>query len=54
MLDDQFWKPDSQTRSAIRRGNRLSREYFERKQQEYAERYAARLLWLKAKAAHQE
>ena len=27
MTNDQFWKPDKQTRSAIRRGDKVCKEY---------------------------
>jgi len=29
------WQPDQQTRSAIRRGDKINREYFKRKRVEY-------------------
>jgi len=35
MITDQFWQPDQQTRSAIRRGDKINREYFKRKSIEY-------------------
>ena len=34
MITDQFWQPDKQTRSAIRRGDRINCEYFKRKRVE--------------------
>ena len=35
MITDQFWQPDQQTRSAIRRGDKINREYLKRKSIEY-------------------
>ena len=32
---DQFWQPDRETRSSIRRGDKINREYFARKMIEY-------------------
>ena len=32
---NQFWQPDIQTRAAIRRGDKLHREYVDRKKVEY-------------------
>ncbi len=34
-MKNQFWQPDRQTRSAIRRGDRRYREYLARKKIEY-------------------
>ena len=48
MTIDQFWKLDKQAQSAIRRGDKLRREYLARKTKEYAEIYAARVLRLRA------
>jgi len=35
MIADQFWQPDQQTRSAIRRGDKINREYLARQNIEY-------------------
>ena len=35
MITDQFWQPDQQTRTAIRRGDKRYREYLKRKSIEY-------------------
>ena len=35
MITDQFWQPNQQTRSAIRHGDKINREYLARKRQEY-------------------
>jgi hypothetical protein len=35
MITDQFWQPDQQTRSAIRRGDKINREYLKRKSIQY-------------------
>ncbi len=35
MITDQFWQPDQQTRSAIRRGDKINREYLARQNIEY-------------------
>ncbi len=43
MIIDQFWRPDRHTRSAIRRGDKLARAYFERKKTEYDLAMIARL-----------
>ena len=34
-MTDQLWKPDRETRVAIRRGDKLHREYFKRKSLDY-------------------
>ncbi len=34
-MEEQFWQPDKETRSAIRRGDKINREYFERKSLDY-------------------
>ena len=34
-MEDQFWNPDRETRAAIRRGDKLNREYFKRKSLDY-------------------
>ena len=34
-MKNQFWQPDKQTRSAIRRGDKINREYLKRKRVEY-------------------
>lgn len=47
MINDQFWKPDNQTQSAIRRGNKLCKEYFDRNAKKYMALRAARLGRLK-------
>ena len=47
MLNDQFWKPDNQTCSAIRRGNKLCKEYFDRNAKRYVALRADRLGRLK-------
>ncbi len=52
MINDQFWQPDEQTRSSIRRGNKLFKDYLDRKSREYAALRAARLL--RPKAVQQE
>ena len=44
MIQDQFWKPDKETRAAISRGNRLCREYFARKRLEYERALLERLV----------
>ncbi len=43
MTADQFWQPDQQTRSAIRRGDKINREYFKRKSIEYQRALIERL-----------
>jgi len=43
MTRDQFWQPDRQTRSAIRRGDKINREYFKRKSIEYQRALIERL-----------
>ncbi len=48
MITDQFWQPDQQTRSAIRRGDKINREYLKRKSIEY------QLALIERMAAHQE
>jgi len=35
MITNQFWQPDQQTRSAIRRGDKINREYLKCKAIEY-------------------
>ena len=34
-MENQFWQPDQQTRSAISRGNKLYRDYLAHKKIEY-------------------
>ncbi len=41
MINDQFWQPDKQTQSSIRRGNKLFKDYLDRKSREYAALRAA-------------
>jgi len=48
MITDQFWQPDKQTQSAIRRGDKINREYLKRKKIEYQLALIERLL------AHQD
>ena len=43
MIRDQFWKPDTQTRSAIRRGNKLFKEYVDCNEKKYMALCAGRL-----------
>ena len=47
MIRDQFWKPDNQTRSAIRHGNKLFKEYIDRNVEKYMALRADRLGRLK-------
>jgi len=47
MIIDQFWQPDKQTRSAIRRGDKINREYLKCKAIEYKRALIERM------AAHQ-
>jgi len=44
MTTDQFWQPDQQTRAAIRRGDKLHREYLRRNEAEYRLAMIERLL----------
>ena len=51
MINDWLWQPDKQTRSSIQRGDKLFKEYLDRKAREYAALRATRLL--RPKAVHQ-
>ena len=46
MIQDQFWKPDKLTRSAISRGDKRYRKYLKRKRVEYE---LALIEWLDGK-----
>ena len=34
-MEDQFWRPDRETRVAIRRGDKLNRNFYKRKSLDY-------------------
>jgi hypothetical protein len=43
-MTDQLWKPDRVTRAAIRRGDKLHREFFKRKSFDYQLALIGRLI----------
>lgn len=34
-MEDQFWRPDRETRAAINRGDKLNRDFYKRKSLDY-------------------